>query len=115
MELDYTAWRFWWDIIQTLILAAIGVYTWISNRTRVNSSRIQSLEHDIDSRLDSQGDRITRMEEALRHAPSHEDLKRIHRRMDETAAALNALAGEFKAVQHTLHLIHEHLLNGGKR
>lgn len=114
-ELDYTAWRFWWDVVQTLILAAIGVYTWLSNRTRVNASRIQSLEHDIDQRLDTQGDRLTRVEEAIRHGPSHEDLKRIHQRMDETNNAVGELVGELKAIRPTLQLIHEYLLNGGKR
>jgi hypothetical protein len=115
MDIDYGAWRFWWDFAQTLILAAIGIYTWLVNRTRVNSARIRELETDIDGRLDKHDERLTRVEEMIKHGPTHTDLKRIHQRMDEAATAISSLAGEFKGVKGTLDLIHQYLLNEGKR
>lgn len=115
MEIDYTAWKFWLDVLQVVFTAAIGIYVWVSNRTAVNTKRIAKLEGDLDERLDEQEVRLTRVEEALRHAPTHEDLKRIHARIDDVASGVSLVSGKIGETTRTLTLIHEHLLNGGKR
>jgi len=107
---EYAVWRFWIDILQAVLTAAVGLYVWIVNRTRVNAARIRKLEDDIDSRLDDHGDRITAVEAAVEHGPSREDLSRIHARLDEVASVVARIEGENKATARNVALIHQHLL-----
>ena len=109
--MDYQAWRFWTDILQTLLTAALGVYVWLVNRTRVNAGRIRDLEDSVDERLDDHDRRLTRIEGAVEHGPTREDLGRIHTRIDEAQAVLARIEGEFHAAKGTLDLIHQFLLN----
>lgn len=99
-------------IVQLLINAAIGIYVWISNRQRVTVERINQLERDVDSRLDIHSDRLTRVEVSAGAAPTHDDLKRLHQRLDSVNGELQNLTGQFKTTNNTLILIHEYLLNG---
>jgi hypothetical protein len=111
----YEALRFWLEVAQMLATGVLGLYVWISNKSRVNTERIERLENAIDARLDTHVERLVKVESAVRFGPSHQDLTHIHQRMDETAAAMNSLAGEFRAVRGTLDLIHQYLLNEGTR
>lgn len=115
----------WLQITNTLVIWMAAIYTYFANRNRVTNerisalqanlqARIESIRGDMDHRLDSQADRLSRVEKDLEHAPSHDDLKRMHARMDEVAGALHGLQGEFKGASNTLHLIHSYLMTGGK-
>lgn len=118
--------QMWLQITNTLVIWIAALYTYFANRNRVTNERITSLQAslqtrldsmrtDMDHRLDGHGDRLSRVEKDLEHAPSHEDLKRIHARMDEVSATLSSLQGEFKGANNTLHLIHTYLMTGGKQ
>lgn len=50
--IDYTAWRFWWDIIHAALLLAFGLYTWFVNRDRVTHARISNLKETTTKRID---------------------------------------------------------------
>lgn len=118
--------QMWLQITNTLVIWIAALYTYFANRNRVTNERITSLQAslqtrldsmrtDMDHRLDGHGDRLSRVEKDMEHAPSHEDLKRIHARMDEVSATLSSLQGEFKGANNTLHLIHTYLMTGGKQ
>ena len=108
--MDYTAWRFWIDILQTALTAAVGIYVWLVTRTRVNAARIQRLEGEIDGRLDGHDQRLTRVESAVEHGPKREDFGKIHKRLDEVANAVSRIEGENHAMARSLDLINQHLL-----
>jgi len=113
--MDYTAWKFWLDVAQVLVTAAIGIYVWLGNRNRVTNERIQTLEDDVDERLDSHGNRLTRIEAKQETAPSRADVGRIHARIDGVDKAVSSLDGKFERVANTLDLIHSYLLNGKQK
>lgn len=113
MTLDYTALRFWFDVLQLAGYVALGIYVWLSSRNRVTNARIGELEVDVDARLDRHGDRLTRLEVHAGAAPTHDDLKRLHQRLDIMNGELQGMRGEFAAAGRTLNLIHEYLLNHG--
>ncbi|AWI78597.1 hypothetical protein CEW87_04005 [Parazoarcus communis] len=113
----------WLSIINTVVIWAVAIYTWQANRNRVTNERISSLQGslnariesigtDMDRRLDTHADRLSRVEKDLEHAPTHEDLKRLHARIDDLAGGIRGLEGEFKGANHTLQLIHGYLLQG---
>lgn len=89
-------------LLQVVNLIAV-VYLAISGRNRVTKEA-------LDTKLASFADRLTAIERDQKHAPTHEDLKRIHSRLDDVSEGLSNLVGEFKGTGHTLNLIHEYLL-----
>lgn len=79
------------------------------------NARINNVEDIIVARLSEHDQRLTRMEERAKHAPTHEDLTRLHVRMDAMSKELSTLVGESRSASRTLDLIHDYLLNGGKQ
>lgn len=108
------------DMQQIALSISVGnfVLTWglafymhLVNKGKVTEDRITRLEQDLDAKLDGQSERLARLEQDARHAPSHDDLKRIHSRIDDVNERIGTLQGEFSGANRTLNLIHEYLLN----
>lgn len=133
MPLDYEALDFWLKFANLAATAGIGIYLWLSRRHAVTNERITTLEssamakigkvedslgaqlvgmeRDIDGRLDDHATRLARLEQDQRHAPTHDDLKRIHARLDDAAREIANISGQFDGASRTLALIHDHLMN----
>ncbi|MEX3614742.1 MAG: DUF2730 family protein [Burkholderia gladioli] len=103
------------SIIQFVFTAGIGFYVYISNQDKVTNDRITVLESDVDTRIDQHSERIARLEEAVDHFPTHEDLGELHTRINDVAKGVNTLTGEVKGIQNTLTLIHQYLLTGSAK
>ncbi|MDY0035436.1 MAG: hypothetical protein RBS05_05930 [Zoogloea oleivorans] len=93
------------DLKLLLQVVNLGAVVWLalSGRNRVTKEA-------LDTKLASFGDRLTAIERDQRHAPTHDDLKRIHSRLDNVCENVSELAGEFKGKGHTLDLMQEYLL-----
>ncbi len=75
------------------------------------SARNKVTKDAMDAKLAAHADRLTAIERDIKHGPTHDDLKRIHSRLDKVCEDFSALSGELKGKGHTLDLIHEFLLN----
>jgi septation ring formation regulator EzrA len=108
---DFQALDFWWSVLQTVILAFVAFYTYLTNRSKANRAAIDRL----DSRVTQIAERVTLVENDLRHLPTQDDIKRLHERMDCVSAEMKEIKGEFSTARRTLDMIHEHLLNTAHR
>ncbi|MEX3628760.1 MAG: hypothetical protein VB138_03975 [Burkholderia sp.] len=113
--MDLAKFNIIFQIVDAIVTAAVGVYVYLSNKDKVTNDRIGELEKNVDSRVDEHGERLARLEEAAHHVPTHDDLGRIHQRIDEAVKGVNALTGKADAMNNTLMLIQQHLLNGGSK
>lgn len=93
------------QIINMIATFGVGIYVWISTQDKVTNKRISDLEEKVDGRIDSYAERIARVEQAQLHAPTHEDLKRIHARIDQIDQRLSRIEGEFKSMGDLLRMI----------
>lgn len=98
--------------------------------------RLDRLKMDVDERLEALDDATERMgahlqhapppaecanrlsrlavvEEAIRRGPSHEDIKRLHERVDENAKLLHQMHGELSGIARANARIESHLLSAG--
>ena len=108
--MDIETLKFGFQVLQFIATGAIGIYVYISNKNRVTNDRISTLENDIDTRLDGQSVRVAKLEEALHHAPTHDDLSKLHEKINDMSACMNRMEGEFKGNTRTLQLIHETMM-----
>ena len=102
MKLNYDAWRWWLDVVQTLGIVAVGIYGWWRNRERVTSIQLTEL-----------GKRITAIEESIKH-PKCTIHDGFESRLDTIDKGVSKIEGRMEGFGNALDLIQQHLLNGGK-
>lgn len=69
----------------------------------------------IDRQLTDHRERIARLEESAKSAPTHSDLSELQELVSGLAQTLSTLSGEFSGAKQTLQLIHAFLLRGEQR
>jgi hypothetical protein len=127
-HLDAADWQFIWNVGQSLLTGAIGLYIYFSQREQVRRVALDSLESDVDGRLDQignrltqieakmteaprVGDRIATLEEAVRGAVKTSDLALVNRSIAAVDKEVAELRGEVKGIQHLLQTIDHYLRN----
>lgn len=98
------------QIGQFALTAGVGFYVYMSNKDKVTNDRISKMEDALDSRLDDHATRIARLEEAARHAPTHNDLAKIYTELNATRQSVDMVKGEVAGIRTNTTLITEHLL-----
>lgn len=111
IPLDYNALEFWLKFSAVLAQGVTFCWLFLINKNKVTNSRINEMEEATSNKLQAMALRLERLEADARHAPTHDDLKRVHARMDESMGEVRQLGGKLDAMAHTLRLIEEHLLN----
>lgn len=116
--IDLATWKIVLDIANAVFTAILAVFVFLLNRHRSESNRLkkemEEQKKNFDQRLDSQGNRLSRMEETVRCAPSHEDIGKLHGRLDRLSEQVNHQTGELKGISHLVGMIHQFLLNQKK-
>ncbi|WP_427500790.1 hypothetical protein ACQE3E_15605 [Methylomonas sp. MED-D] len=105
--MSYQDAKFWFDVIQTLLILVVGIMNWLNNRQRVTTATISKLENDIDDRLDDHAERVTRLEERVSNAPNHEDLAEIYREMRTMSKSLSDMNAALAAQTATLEAVRQ--------
>ncbi len=142
--MNYDALEFWLKVLNLVGTILVGIYVWWTNRNRVTNTRITEIEkgagkqlrelredtaHRIDHmdeaiehRLDLYGNQLAQLEAHRMNAPGHNDLKRLHERIDGFSSdiarlegnfvgAINGITGQLAGVQRTVDLLNDYLLN----
>lgn len=97
---DYTAWRFWWEVLITVANFGIWIFVWLDRRRRARSEEVADLR-----------DRVSDLEKDMQHAPSHADIQQVTSELSRTNASLQQLIGSFNGVQRAVDLINRHLIS----
>jgi tetrahydromethanopterin S-methyltransferase subunit G len=93
------------QIVNMIATFGVGIYVWISTQDKVTNKRISDLEDKVDGRIDNYAERIARVEQDLHHAPTQDDIKRLHARIDTIDQRLSRMEGEFKSQNELLRMI----------
>jgi hypothetical protein len=113
--MGFDAWRFWWDIAQFAVTAAVGFYVYISNRQRVTQERLVTLEREVDGRLDDHAERITKLEGRVEYLPTHGDLQSIREGLSAQNALISGMAESLAALRQSVDRINDYLLSNSHR
>lgn len=126
--MDYQQLKFWFDILQTLVIAAIGIQQWLYRRQSATISGINRIEANSNEKINDLQTRVTRVEENVKHSPTHDDLGKIYEELKRTNNTFNKnlteilgsvkrLEGEFasfsKTASNQLSILHQNELSKG--
>lgn len=112
--MNYDAIKIWVDIAQFAITGAIGVYIYLVNRGDATNRRIDNLEKSHDDRLDKHGSRISKIEEALKHMPTHDDLSGIKTDIASLKSETHGQTELLKRLEATVGRISDWLIDRAK-
>jgi len=96
--INYEAAQFWLNIVLYILLFLQWLYVWRSNKDKATKNQ-----------LENQAIQIVTLDQRIKNAIGHPELKPIYERMNSMDSRLS----EIKGKMHTLDLIHEMLLNEG--
>ena len=115
---DYEAARFWMGFLQLAGLVALGVYTHVTSKSKANSSAINTVRGDMESKYDDLEERVGRcerrqdvFESRIDGAPTHNDLSKVYDRLNSVSEDLSAVGGQLRALSHQLSMVNTYLLN----
>lgn len=93
------------QVINAAATVGIWLYVRYGDRNKEIDMRFERLAADVDSRLDEQGRDIQRLRGFTERAPTHEDLAKIHEKLNGTTQAVSAMGGKLDAMNDNLRLI----------
>ncbi len=108
--MDLEAAKFWMDIVQFLVMGIIGFYVHIMARQRVTEKELAEHKDDVTGQLNGLGQRLSRVEEAGRHAPTHDHLGDVYEKIDTVSGHVHEIVGKLDGMGTQLRLINEHLM-----
>lgn len=103
------------ELLTVLTFVMVGMFTIIGVLARMLVTRL--LEQfaqqfaEQSARLGKLEQRHQELDERLRRAASHEDIIRLHGRMDAVTSTLSELKGSITASTQVMAIVHEYLLN----
>jgi len=103
-SIDYSAWRFWFDVFQFIGICGLGIYTWWTNRERVTNKKFK--EHD---------QRLSALEKEISLFPSKKQYDALTDKIGGLHGDLKEISGQLKGLNRAVDLMNEYLINqGGK-
>lgn len=104
--MDVDSARLIWDMAQTGMTAAIGLFVWWTNRTRATTKAIEQ----VDERVNKLDHDVRRLEQTLQNQPGYSDVEHLRENLAETNRTLAKVAAELAATTALLNRVHEFLL-----
>jgi outer membrane murein-binding lipoprotein Lpp len=106
---DWGAMKFFLDLLLAVGVVAVGVYTWWVTRGQATKAAIDA----VGERVDHVEHRVARVEQDVKHLPTHDDVMDLSAKISNLHGDLRELRGSMKGVERSVQLINEHLINKG--
>lgn len=93
--INWDAWRLGLDLIQLIGIVAVGIYTFITQRSKANATTIRQHAEMLADHEKS----IVRIDETLSHAPGHDDLEKLHARISDVKTQVGNVKADVSHVK----------------
>ena len=113
-----------WTILLFAMNFGLALFVTISNRSKVAEDELKEMKNDlqhdikqskesITKRIESHGERLARIESDIENSIGDDDIKAVHRRVDELSASSNEMKGQLSMIIDGLKEIQKLMLSGG--
>lgn len=118
MELDYTALRFWFGVLQFAGTIAVGVYAWWATSAKKTTKAIQEVREDNQADIEALGHKVTsnerridRLENNVDNMPDHADMDGVKSELSGLRSDVSKMLGTMQGLNRAVDLMTEHLIN----
>jgi septal ring factor EnvC (AmiA/AmiB activator) len=112
-----------WTILLFAMNFGLALFVAISNRSKVAEEELKDMKKDlqedikkskesITKRIESHGERLARIESDIENSIGDDDIKAVHRRVDELSASSNEMKGQLSMIIKGLDEIQKIMLSG---
>jgi regulatory protein YycI of two-component signal transduction system YycFG len=113
-----------WTVLLFLMDFGLAVFVSISNRSKAANDELKKMKDELESeikaskksisdRLEQHGERLARIESDIENSIGDDDIKAVHRRVDELSASSNEMKGQLSMIIDGLKDIQKLMLSGG--
>ena len=103
----------WLDLIYKVLTGIFVLWMFINRLNDKTHSRISTLEKRVDDRHDLLSNKIARIESDIDNAIDVDDIKAIHKRIDEILRSSSKTEGQLDLLNQSVKSINDHLINHG--
>jgi len=100
-----------WHVLSFLISGGVAIYAHIMTRQRVTEKELDQHKEDVIEMINGFGQRLVRVEEAGRHAPTHTDMGALEKELGALRGDVQQMSGGLEGIRRAVDLINQHLLN----
>ncbi|WP_020160535.1 hypothetical protein [Methylobacter marinus] len=113
-----------WTMLLFIMNFSLALFVSISNRSKAANDELKTMKNDLQTdikqskdsitrRIEQHSERLSRIESDIENAIGVEDMKAIHRRVDEVLANSKMMEGQLSVIADNLKDIHNIMLSGG--
>lgn len=121
-----TDWKLWSSLAQWLVTGALAIVMWTRKPGEDAAKAVEALRResgdDIDAVQQAMGsdmaairERVTRLEEHIKHVPTSDELSELEGEVKAMSATVHAVAESIGTIRLTLNRIETYILNGSAR
>jgi hypothetical protein len=122
-EVSAAAWKFWFDVVQTAGLVAMGVWLRHKEKHQITDTSIKALDDKFSNKIEqyktehenkcgSHHQRTTALEITVRNSPTHKDLGDLHEKMNSIKSSVDNMSGAMTGIGKQVDLLVRHHLRG---
>ncbi len=105
--MSYEEAKIWIDVAQFVLTGAIGVYIHVVKKSDATNKRVDRIEKD-------HGNRLSKVEAAMPHVPTHNDMTQLHSDVAALKAETSGQTDLLKRLTAQVDLINQWLVNRAK-
>lgn len=118
MNIDYTAAKFWLDVAHWAVIGVLAVWVYLRTKDTDNATAVKTVAQELASFIKASGEaneqqnnRITVLEEAVKHMPTDQEVQRIAADVASMKARLEGQSQLLTRVEQQTNRIHDYLMN----
>ncbi|MDP2808659.1 MAG: hypothetical protein Q8O34_00755 [Rhodocyclaceae bacterium] len=91
----------------------VALYMYLANKNKVTNERINTLQEDIDDKLDDHSERIAKLEVTTERAPNHAHLGSLHEKVNAVDLKVSGIAGRLEGIDASLRQVLSRIMEKG--
>jgi len=104
--INWTAARFFFDLLQVGAILGIGIYSWWKANHQTNNAEMSKIKE----RVERNDRRIERVEQDVSNQPSHADVSKLRTEMSSLGKEIAEMTGTMKGMNGSLSIVTQHLM-----
>lgn len=104
----------WLSATATIVSLGAALYTWLTSRSKANSTKIEKFEIQLDKlekEVDRQDVRIDRLVSDMQRMPDQQTVHKIELTMTQIQGSIETMAAGFSTMNHSVTRLEDYLYN----